>query len=221
MPQRSAAATLLASVSAPGALLSADHSDALSHVRQTPKLFDQAVEDAVGLTHLTLPYHEYLPPKLQQRPAIAAIAFDVSENFLAPELLSDLRPYRVRATMMMPEAPVHEYDSLTRPKNQIGFAWKAPVEPVTEACRVKRPANSYLRTGIFAADRRHVSASCGSHPPSRQPPIPAGPEEQAETLLGGEREEPSVSRSLRRQGLLRSCRTAGRPECRKPGSPSA
>jgi hypothetical protein len=65
-----------------------------------------------GISNLAFPYGNYFPPEASKLSFVLLIAVLIADNLVAPESPARLRPHRVRASMVMPEAAVYQYDGV-------------------------------------------------------------------------------------------------------------
>lgn len=108
--------------------------------------------------NFALPNGYHPPPQPLQRAIISAVACDVAAYLFPPELNPRLRPYRIMAPMVMPEAAVHLHYGIVSPQYDIRPARKTRVvQPEAKPTSVESPTHENFRTRVLVFYGRHVS----------------------------------------------------------------
>lgn len=101
-----------------------------------------------------LPYHGHAPAHVQERSDCGQVALPIGGEFCIPEVRSRLRQPEKRAPFMaMPEASVHEDDSLPFWKHKIRLSCEPfRMKPKPEAARPQLSPDNDLRLSVLGPD---------------------------------------------------------------------
>lgn len=105
----------------------------------------------------TFPYHGHAPAHVQERSDCGQVALPIGGEFCIPEVRSRLwQPEKGAPFMAMPEASVHEDDSLPFWKHKIGLSCEPfRMKPKPEAARPQLSPDNDLRLSVLGPDSRH------------------------------------------------------------------
>lgn len=103
------------------------------------------------------PDRGYPPAIFQKYSDIPFVSLDVGRELRSPEIRTGCwRCREATVSVAVPEASMHENDSLVLGKDKVRFAGQfCSVEPVTEAPCMQRAPQEQFRLGILASNARH------------------------------------------------------------------
>lgn len=108
----------------------------------------------------TLPNDGHTPSSCHQRGNGLLIVFAVALNLRSPKLCTCRWPFEETATMAMPEAPMHQNNSLVLRQNNVRHSGQVlDVQPKPEATRVQQATDENFRVCVSAPDAGHHAAS--------------------------------------------------------------
>jgi len=109
---------------------------------------------------LALPNNHDPPSQLPKLTSDFCVSFFILREFWFPKLTLRARLPILAATVLVPEAPMHEYYFLSGAKSKIRITWQVPrVEAVAVTHAVNQTTNDHLRLGVSIADTRHTLTS--------------------------------------------------------------
>lgn len=111
-----------------------------------------------------LPDNGHPPVESFEGVHVSSVAFDVSLEFLPPEVAIRSRRGRVSATVMsMPETAMDEYQSPVLREHHVRGARKFPdMKSIPESSGEKNSAESPFRPSVLSSDARHHAAALRS-----------------------------------------------------------
>jgi len=111
-------------------------------------------------TQRALPDDGHSPSSCDQRGNGLLVVFAVALNLRSPKLWTCRRPFEEAATMTMPEAPMHQNNSLVPGQNNVRLSGQVlDVQPKPEPTRMQQAANENFRVCVAAPDAGHHAAS--------------------------------------------------------------
>jgi len=82
----------------------------------------------------------------------------VLSDLFRPELNVRLRQFRPGVTVVVPKAPMHEYDRPMLWQNDVGSSWQIrSVQPKAKSEAMRCPSSKYLWRSVLAPHGGHVS----------------------------------------------------------------
>jgi len=101
------------------------------------------------------PYNSDAPAVLAQSSDYARVPISILLQFPRPELRSSLRELKVRAAdMRVPEASMHEHDSIPLRKYEVGLARELlAMQPVPESSAPKQLPEAQLGAGVLCPNK--------------------------------------------------------------------
>lgn len=111
-------------------------------------------------TQRTLPNDRHPPSSCDQCGNGLLVVFAVALNLRSPKLCTCRWPFEKTATMTMPEAPMHQNNSLVLGQNNVRLSRQVlDVQPKPEPTRMQQAADENFRVCVPSPDAGHHAAS--------------------------------------------------------------